>query len=151
MEERRSRCDLCGVKCGVWWEIMEKDIHLLQTLLHYHQQINQWGGCGSGGRAGRPMIERSAVRILLSTCRSVLGQDTEPHIASSELVGIACHHWCVNVGVWTLASTVRRYTPNVWMNNGTLLSALSTWKSAIKIKAIIIYYYLLFENLANVL
>ena len=36
-----------------------------------------------------PLLRRFESRDLLATCRSVLGQDTEPHIASNELVGVS--------------------------------------------------------------
>ncbi len=53
-------------------------------------------GCGSVGRAGHLSIRRSWFnpRLLRSTCRSVLGQDTEPQIAPDGRT--ICVRMCVN-------------------------------------------------------
>ena len=46
-----------------------------------------WGGCSSGGRAGRLVIGRLwfKSRLLLTACRGVFEQDTEPEIVGSRL------------------------------------------------------------------
>ena len=62
------------------------------------------------GQSQRLVNERSLVRFPWSTCRSVLGQDTEPQTAPEVLVGTlrgSHHHQCMNVYMkllWTEVS-----------------------------------------------
>ena len=54
------------------------------------------GGCSSGGRAGHLVIGRSLVE---SRCRSVLEQDTEPHIAPNEQLAPCMAASTISVGM----------------------------------------------------
>ncbi len=63
-------------------------------ILKVHTKVKTahgMGGCGSGGRAGCPLI-RVDPRLLQSTCRSGLGQATEPQIAPEGIaIGVCVH------------------------------------------------------------
>ena len=67
-----ARRGIREVRVWLWWSESHTcmaTIHHITTTIHhiwcfYQQLSGNWGGCGSGGRAGRPLIGSSAVWIL---------------------------------------------------------------------------------------